>query len=183
LACGHIAPISPSSHGLLCVSSPFLFLVRTPVIGFSPHSQVPLVVKNPPASAGDARDVGSIPGSGRSPGEGHGNQLQYSCLENPMDRGAWWAMVHMVPKSQTQLKRLSTTQHGGNLELNYIFKDSSLFLQMRAHSQFSECAEFFRISFGAPPFTPLQAMTSETFDPPKCLRFIDFLLSTLDFLK
>ena len=53
--------------------------------------------------AGDARDVGSIPGSGRAPGEGNGNTLQYSCLENPMDRGAWRAAVHGVAKSQTQL--------------------------------------------------------------------------------
>ena len=51
-------------------------------------SQVALVVKNPPANAGDARDTGSIPGSGRSFGEGYGNPLQYSCLKNPMDRGA-----------------------------------------------------------------------------------------------
>ena len=57
-------------------------------------SQVVLVVKNPPASAGDARDTGLIPESGRSPGEGNGNPLQYSCLENPMDRGAWQATVH-----------------------------------------------------------------------------------------
>ena len=55
-------------------------------------------VKNLLANAGDA---GSILGSGRSPGGGHGNPLQYSCLENPMDRGAWWATVHGVPKSQT----------------------------------------------------------------------------------
>ena len=47
------------------------------------------MVKNPPASAGDVRELGSIPGSGRSPGEGNGNSLQYSCLENPIDRGAW----------------------------------------------------------------------------------------------
>ena len=52
------------------------------------------VVKNPPANAGDARDESSIPGSGRSPGEGNGNPLQYSCLGNPMDRGACWATVH-----------------------------------------------------------------------------------------
>ena len=52
-----------------------------------------LVVKNLPASTGDIRDVGLIPGSGRSPGGGHGNPLQYSCLENPLDRGAWWATV------------------------------------------------------------------------------------------
>jgi len=69
---------------------------------------VVLVVKNPSASARDVRDVGSSPGSGRFPGEGHGNPLQYSCLENPMDRGAWQATVHRVTKSQTQLKRLST---------------------------------------------------------------------------
>ena len=53
-----------------------------------------LVVKNLPANAGDIRDMGSIPGSGRSPGGGHGNPLQYFCLENPMDRGAWWVTVH-----------------------------------------------------------------------------------------
>ena len=60
--------------------------------------------KNLPASAGDLRDVGSIPGWGRFPGEGNGNPLQYSCLENPMDRGAWQATVHGVTKSRTQLK-------------------------------------------------------------------------------
>ena len=63
-------------------------------------SQVALAVKNPPADAGDTRDGGLIPGSGRSPGGGHGNPLQYSCLENPMDRGAWWVMVHKFKKSQ-----------------------------------------------------------------------------------
>ena len=62
---------------------------------------VALVVKNLPASAGDIRDMDSILGWGRSPGGGHGNPLQYSCLENPMDRGAWWAIVHRVAKSQT----------------------------------------------------------------------------------
>ena len=64
-------------------------------------SQVMLVVKNRPANAGDIRDAVSIPGSGRSPGGGHGNPLQYSCLENPVDRGAWWVTVHGVAKSQT----------------------------------------------------------------------------------
>ena len=59
------------------------------------------VVKKLPASAGDARDVGSIPGSGRSPGGGNGNPLEYSYLEKSMDRGAWKATVHMVTKSQT----------------------------------------------------------------------------------
>ena len=59
------------------------------------------MVKNLSASAGDAEDMGSIPGSGRSPGGGDGNPLQYSCLKNPMDRGAWWATVQRVAKSQT----------------------------------------------------------------------------------
>ena len=63
-----------------------------------------LVVKNLPTNSRDIRDLGSIPGLGRSPGEGNGNPLQYSCLVNPMDRGAWQAMVHEVTKSQTQLK-------------------------------------------------------------------------------
>ena len=58
-----------------------------------------LVVKNLPANAGDIRDMGLIPGLGRSPGGGHGNSLQYACLENPMDRGAWQAAVHGVTKS------------------------------------------------------------------------------------
>ena len=64
-------------------------------------SQVVLVVKNPPANAGDVRDAGSIPELGRSLAEGHGNLLQYSRLENPMNRGAWWATEHRVAKSQT----------------------------------------------------------------------------------
>ena len=68
------------------------------------------MVKNPPAGAGNTRDVGLIPGSGRSPGGGggSGNPLQYSCLENPMDRGAWQSIVHGVAQSRTPLKRLST---------------------------------------------------------------------------
>ena len=67
--------------------------------------------KNPPTYAGDIRNAGLIPGSGRSPGGGHSNPRQYSCLENPMDRGAWWATVHRVAKSQTWLKWPST--HAG----------------------------------------------------------------------
>ena len=57
-----------------------------------------LVVKNPLTNVGDLRDVGLTPGSGRSPGEGNGNTLHYSCLENPMDRGAWWVTVHAAAK-------------------------------------------------------------------------------------
>ena len=59
------------------------------------------MVKNMLANAGDIRDSSSIPGSGRSPGRGHGNLLKYSCLENPMDRGAWWAADHGVKESDT----------------------------------------------------------------------------------
>ena len=62
-----------------------------------------LVVKNGPANAGDIRDTGSVPGSGRSPGEGKDNPLQYSRMENPMDRGTWQTIVHGVAKSQTEL--------------------------------------------------------------------------------
>ena len=65
------------------------------------------MVKNPPASAGDLVDAGLIPGLGRSPRAGNGNPLQYSCLENPMDRGAWQATVYTVTQSWTQLKRPS----------------------------------------------------------------------------
>ena len=92
--------MSPSLAGGFLIAGPpgktvnLLLLLRK-------ASQVVLVVKNLPANAGDIRDPGSIPGLGRSSGEGHGNPLQYSCLENPMDRGAWWATIHGVAKSQT----------------------------------------------------------------------------------
>ena len=66
------------------------------------------MVKNLSVSAGDIRDAGSIPGLGRSPGGRHGNLLQYSCLDNLMDGGAWQATVHRVTKNQTRLKQLST---------------------------------------------------------------------------
>jgi len=64
-------------------------------------SQMVLVVKNLPANAGDVRETGSISGLERSPAGGHGNPLHYSCLENPMERGAWWATVHRIAKSWT----------------------------------------------------------------------------------
>ena len=80
--------------------SPQLFINASSVVGsFSGGA----VVKNPPANAGDSRDTGSFPGSGRSPGVGNGNLLQYSCLGNPLDRGACQASVRGVAKSQTQL--------------------------------------------------------------------------------
>ena len=72
-------------------------------------SQVALVVKNPPAKAGDVKDTGLISGLGRSPREGNGNPLQYSCLGNPVDRGDCWTAVYEVAKSQTQLSNQTTT--------------------------------------------------------------------------
>ena len=74
---------------------------------FHPPFQVALVVKNPPANADDIRDMGLVPGSRQSLGGGHGNPLPYSCLEDPMDKGALPATVHSITKSQTRLKRLS----------------------------------------------------------------------------
>ena len=74
------------------------------LLQYSWVSLVAQMVKNLPAMLGD---LSSIPGLGRSPGGGHGNPLQYSCLENSMDRGAWQVIVHRVAKSQTQLKQLS----------------------------------------------------------------------------
>ena len=79
------------------------------------------MVKYPLANAGDTRDVSSVPGSGRSCGEGNGNPLQYSCLENLMDRGAWWDTVRRVPKSQTQL----TTEHACPMLLRGVNKITS----------------------------------------------------------
>ena len=71
------------------------------VFCYSNPRWVALVVKNLPVNAGDTRDMGSIPGSGRSPGEGNGHPFKYPCLGNPKDRGAWWATVHGVAKSWT----------------------------------------------------------------------------------
>ena len=75
---------------------------------YARRKEVGLVVKNPPDNPRDIREPGLIPGWGRSPGGGHGNPLQYSCLENPMDRGAWGAVVHRVTKSWTWLKPWSS---------------------------------------------------------------------------
>ena len=78
-----------------------------------------LVVKNPPANAGDVKDWGLIPGSGSSPGGGHSSPLQYPCPENPMDRGAWCATAHRVAKNQTQLKELNARTHASRCTASY----------------------------------------------------------------
>ena len=82
------------------------------------------LVKNLPAKAGDIRHASSIPGSERSPEGGHGNSLQYSRLENSMDRGGWWATVYRVTKSQTQLKQLSTHRHNRFTQVTAIMPGS-----------------------------------------------------------
>ena len=80
-------------------------------------SQAALVVKNRPANAGDSRDTGSIPGSGKFPGEGNGYPLQYSCLDNSMDRGAWWAMWGCKESDTEQLTlSLSFWEYGFRVE-------------------------------------------------------------------
>ena len=84
---------------------------QTVVIPICGASQGVLVIKNLPTNAVDVRDLGLTPGLGRSPGGGHGNPLQYSCLENPMDSGAWKAAVPGITESQTRLKRLNTHAH------------------------------------------------------------------------
>ena len=79
------------------------------------------MLKNLPANVGDIRDSGLIPGLGISPGGGHGDPLQYSCLENPLDRGALRATVHRVAKSQTRLKQLNTHTHTHTHTEMYIY--------------------------------------------------------------
>ena len=90
--------------------SPF-FAVFSEQIGFSDDS----MAKESTCNGGDIADAHSVPGLGRSPGGGNGNPLQYSCLEDPTDRGAWWATVHGVAKSWTGLRQLSTQMHPGDI--------------------------------------------------------------------
>ena len=85
-----------------------------------------LVAQRLKPSACNAGDLGSIPGSGRSPGNGNGTPLQYSCLENPMDGGAWWATVHGLAKSRTQLSDFTSLKH-----------IKSIFLVMKAYHKYS----------------------------------------------
>ena len=104
----HLLPFFSSSAIPSHLGNPGAVYVAVHSLGYLDSlwvSQVAQWVKNQPATVGD---VGSIPGSGRSPGGGHGNSLQYSCLESPMDRGVWWATICGVTRSWTRLKRLST---------------------------------------------------------------------------
>ena len=93
-------------------------------------SQVAVAVKNPLANAGDVRDAGLIPQSARLPGGAHGNPLQYSCLESPMDSRTWWAMVQRVAKSQTPLKPLSMHMHTWRDKIPYHIGITSTFLNI-----------------------------------------------------
>ena len=104
--CIHIPKLKKGSSegGLIMVKLRVMIIT---IIYYGPLYQVALVVRKLPANAGDIGDAGSIPGSGRSSGEGNGSLLQYSCLGNSMDRGAWWATVYGVAKSWTGL----STQH------------------------------------------------------------------------
>ena len=100
-----------------------------------------LVVKNLPANPGDVRDTGSTLGSGQFPGGGHGNPLQYSCLENPMDRGAWWATIHRVTKSQTPLSdfhffRVFNTQ---NMRCDGVYLTTNSLGRLRGALIYSVC--------------------------------------------
>ena len=110
--CFHCFPIrlpwrdGPKWYNFICIYICVYFNINMHIhtyIHIYGASQVSLVVKNQAANAGDLRDMGSIPGSGRSPEGGHGNPLQYTCLENPMDRGAWWGTARGVAKGWTWL--------------------------------------------------------------------------------
>ena len=96
------------------------------------------VVKNPPANAGDARDEGLIPGSGRSPRGGHENSHQWSCLENPMDRGAWRAVVHGVAKGRTRLSH--STHICTNLIYDTVLISGIQLKVIQTHTYMRACA-------------------------------------------
>ena len=104
------------------------------------------MVKSSPENVGDLRDAGLIPGSVRSPGVGNGNPLQYSCLENPMDRGVWQAAVHGVTKSWTWLKRLSTQA--------CTFYESHKIKSSKGHSILSQAGSFLGVWLVMGPVDP-----------------------------
>ena len=94
------------------------------------------MVKNPPANARDAKDVGLIPGLGGSSGEGNGNPFQYSCVENSMDRGAWWAAVRGVKKSQTRL-----SMHAQSVDLFNLFYQKKVHIRSQSKIGYG-CSNF-----------------------------------------
>ena len=105
---GHVLNITwERNHS--CILIPYVHISISISLSIYIYMGFPIdtVVKNLPANVGDTRDMGLIPGSGRSPGGGNGNPLQCSCPDNPRDREAWWATVHRVATRWTQLKRLS----------------------------------------------------------------------------
>ena len=91
---------------------------------------IKLVIKNPPANSGDARDAGSIPGLGRSPGERIGNSFQYSCLGNLMDRGAWWVTVHEVTEEFDTAERLNSSSNDPCLRSSCLDSHVCLFVSL-----------------------------------------------------
>ena len=124
-----------------------------------------LVVRNSPANAGDKRGLGSIPGLEKSPGGGHGNPLQSSCLRNPMDRGAWQATAHGVAKSRTRLKWLSTWARGLWMAQDHSYQGLSC-----SDLNFSSVQSLTRVRLLATPWTAArQASLSITNSqsPPK----------------
>ena len=141
-------------------------------------SQVVLVVKNLPVTAEDVRrDVGSIPRSGRSPGGGHGNPLQYSCLENPMDRGAWWTIVSRVPKSCIPLKRwYLVCMHA------YIYIYSVFF---RFFSHVDHCRVLIRVPCAMQQFCKYNVCMStpvSKFIPPSLTLFVFYICNSVSVL-
>ena len=142
-------------------------------------SQVALVVKNLPANAGDIRNMGLIPGSERSPGGGHGNPLQCSCLENPMDKGAWRAAVHRITKSQTQLKQLGMHTHTSfNTAQFQVTVDD----QLRQHSNMTcpACLSHLHASLTFTSVGPA-SRTLAIFPPPTSVKY--FLLYQSGWLR
>ena len=109
-------------HSLICIH--VLYITYVIYLAYIKYkcgaSKVMLAVKNPPANAGDTGDSGSIPGSGSSPGEGNGNPLQYPCLGNSMNRGAWWATDHGAAKNWTQLSKWTHTNINIHINTKYI---------------------------------------------------------------
>ena len=116
----HLQIFSPSPNAWLSCRIHFYCARKGGDLQARRASQMALLVKNPPANAGDIWNSGLIPGLGRSPGGGHGNPLQYSCLENPLERWAWWATVHGVTKSWARLKGPSTQHRQGGSQMHTV---------------------------------------------------------------